>query len=94
VVYVGKDSSRATAPGSYVVISVGWADEETGGQLAKEYAAGTLHNHSPVQIAGFFTGLDFVGPGLAGAGDWERGLLARPHDHHEGGILAGVGLKP
>jgi hypothetical protein len=86
--------THAIAPGSYVVISVGSADEETGGQLAKEYAAGTLHNHSPAQIAGFFTGLDFVGPGLADAGDWEPGLLARPHDHHGGRILAGVGLKP
>ena len=43
--------TRAIAPGSYVVISVGSADEETGGQLVEEYAAGTLHNHSPAQIA-------------------------------------------
>ena len=84
----------AIAPGSYVVISVGSADEETGRQLVEEYAARTLHNHSPAQIAGFFSGLDLVRPGLADAGDWEPGLLARPHDHHGGRILAGVGLKP
>ena len=86
--------TRSIAPGSYVVISVGSGDEETGGQLVEEYAAGTLHNHSPAQIAGFFAGLDFVGPGLADAGDWEPGPLARPHGDHGGGILAGVGLKP
>jgi hypothetical protein len=84
----------AIAPGSYVVISVGSADEDTGVQLVEEYAAGTFHNHSPAQIVGFFSGLDLVGPGLADAGDWEPGLLARPHDHHGGRILAGVGLKP
>jgi hypothetical protein len=44
----------AIAPGSYVVISVGSGDEETGRQLVE----------------------------------------ARPHDHHGGRILAGVGLKP
>ena len=54
--------TRSIAPGSYVVISVGSGDEETGGQLVEEYAAGTLHNHSPAQIAGFFAGLDLSGP--------------------------------
>jgi S-adenosyl methyltransferase len=86
--------TRAIAPGSYVVISVGSADEETGRQLVEEYAAGRLHNHSPAQIAGFFTGLDLVGPGLADAGDSEPGLPARAHDHHGCRILAAVGLKP
>jgi SAM-dependent methyltransferase len=85
---------RAVGPGSYVVISVGSADEETGRQLAEEYAAGRLHNHSPAQIAGFFAGLDLVGPGLTAARDWGPGPPARAHDHHGCSILAGVGLKP
>ena len=80
--------------GSYVVISVGSGDEETGGRLAKEYTAGALYNHSPAEIARFFDGLEFVGPGLTDAGDWDPGLLAGPQGHVGGRVLAGVGRKP
>ncbi len=84
---------QAIAPGSYVVISVGSGDEQTGGQLAKEYAAGTLYNHSPEQIAGFFNGLEFVGPGLTDAGNWDPERPCAPASHRGGCILAGVGRK-
>jgi hypothetical protein len=83
----------AIALGSYVVISVGAGDEQIGSRLAKEYAAGTLYNHSPAQIAGFFDGLEFVGPGVTDAGDWDPELLDGPQGHIGGRILAGVGRK-
>ena len=38
--------ARAVSPGSYIVLSVGSGDERTGDALAREYRAGTLHNHS------------------------------------------------
>jgi S-adenosyl methyltransferase len=87
--------TRWLTPGSYVVISCGSGDQETGERLAREYAAGTLYNHSPAQIAGFFASLDLVPPGLVDAGDWNPGLPAAPTPGHRGGrILAGVGRKP
>lgn len=57
------------APGSYVVISVGSGDEQTGGTLAREYKAAHLHNHTPEQVAAFCTSLDLVRPGLVDARD-------------------------
>jgi hypothetical protein len=84
---------RSIAPGSYVVISVGSGDKQTGGQLAQEYRAGTLYNHSPEQIAGFFAGLELVGPSLAEARDWDPQLTTAPPGQHGGRILVGAGRK-
>jgi len=84
----------ALAPGSFVVISVGSGDEETGGQLAREYTAATLYNHSPAEITGFFAGLDLTGSGLIDARDWEPDLTAATAAHRGGRILVGVGRKP
>ena len=83
------------APGSYVVISVGAGDERTGGTLAREYTAATVHNHTPGQVAGFFAGLDLVPPGLVDARDWKPGTIVVPPAPHRGGrILAAAGRKP
>jgi SAM-dependent methyltransferase len=84
---------RSIAPGSYVVISVGSGDEQTGGRLARAYAAGTLYNHAPGQIARFFDGLELVGPGLVDARDWDPLRAARTPAETGGHILAGVGRK-
>jgi hypothetical protein len=84
---------HSIAPGSYVAMSVGSGDEETGGQLTREYTATTLYNHSPAQIAEFFAGLELVGPGLVDAGDWKPNLITAEPAHQGGRILAGVGRK-
>ena len=81
------------APGSYVVLSVGSGDDETGGQLARQYTASTLYNHSLAQIAGFLDGLELTGPGLTDARDWEPNLATAPPAHKGGRILAGVARK-
>jgi len=87
--------TRAIAPGSYVVISAGSGDEQTGGRLAREYQAGTLYNHSPAQIGAFFDGLDLIPPGLTNAMAWVPGPAAPLRSRLRGGhILAGVGRKP
>ena len=87
--------TRAIAPGSYVVISAGSGDEETGGRLAREYRVGTLYNHSPAQIGAFFDGLDVLTPGLTDAEAWVPGSAAPSEARRGGGhILAGVGRKP
>ncbi len=84
---------NSLAPGSYMIISVGSGDVETGGKLTREYKAGTLYNHSPMEITGFLAGLTLVGPGLVDARDWEPHLTSAATAHKGGRILAGVGKK-
>jgi hypothetical protein len=86
----------ALAPGSFVVISAGSGDEQTGAMLARQYQAGPLYNHAPAQIGAFFGGLDLIPPGLAEAASWEPGRAAAPLPARLSGghILAGVGRKP
>jgi len=88
--------TRALAPGSFVVISAGSGDEQTGGMLARHYRAGPLYNHSPAQIGAFFGGLDLIPPGLTDAMAWEPGRAAPPLTARLSGghIVAGTGRKP
>jgi S-adenosyl methyltransferase len=84
---------RSIAPGSYVIISVGSADELTGARLARAYTAATLCNHAPGQITQFFDGLELAGPGVVNARDWEPAGAARPPGEAGWRVLAGVGRK-
>lgn len=87
--------TRAVTPGSYLVLSVGSGDEETGDALAREYQSGTLHNHSLTQIAAFVEGLELVPPGVTDAMTWMPGSPSQPPPPQSGGrILAGVARKP
>jgi hypothetical protein len=84
--------TRAIVPGSYLVISVGCGDEE----LAREYQAAPVCNHSPAQVRGFFDGLEVIPPGLADAQAWVPGSAAPPvqTSRDRGHILVGAGRKP
>lgn len=87
--------ARDVAPGSYIVLSVGSGDKETGDALAREYQPGTLHNHSLAQIAAFVEGLELVPPGLTDAMAWKPELLSQPPPPQSGGhILTCVARKP
>ena len=87
--------ARAVTPGSYLVLSVGSGDEETGDALTREYLAGTLHNHSLTQIAAFVEGLELVPPGVTDAMTWMPGSPSQQPPPQSGGrILAGVARKP
>ena len=88
-----KTIVRSLAPGSYVVITVGSGDGQTGALLAREYTAAELYNHAPGQVARFFDGLELVGPGLADARNWGPLGAARPPAETGWRILAGVGRK-
>jgi len=87
------DFVSSLAPGSYVVLSVGSGDEETGRELAREYRAAPLYNHSEAEVAGFLAGLELAGPGLADARSWDPGLTTAPPAQEGGRILAGVAKK-
>jgi hypothetical protein len=79
------------APGSYVVMSVG----SSGSTLAREYAAGTLHDHSPDEIRTLLTGLEIIDPpGLVDAAHWAPGTPARAPARSGGRILAAVARTP
>jgi len=88
--------TRALAPGSFVVISAGSGDAQTGAMLAREYQAGPLFNHTPAQIGALFDGLELIPPGLADATCWVPGRAAPPLPARLSGghIVAGVGRKP
>jgi SAM-dependent methyltransferase len=76
-----------TAPGSYLIISVG----SGGSKLARAYAAGTLHDHSPEEIATLLSGMEIVDPpGLVDAVDWVPGTPVRGPAPPGGRILAAV----
>jgi hypothetical protein len=105
---VAAELTESIVPGSYVVMSVSAGDEQASGTPVREYQAGTLYLHSPKQIAGFFGGLEIVGPGLVDAREWDpvpgsTAPLSEPSEPSEpseasdrdgGRILAGVGRKP
>jgi hypothetical protein len=79
------------APGSYLVISVG----VSGRTLAREYTAGTLHDHSPDEIRTLLTGLEIIDPpGLVDAPYWAPGTLAPARGGTGGRILAAVARTP
>jgi SAM-dependent methyltransferase len=87
--------ARAVTPSSYLVLSVGSGDEQTGDALVREYQAGTLYNHSFAQIAAFLDGLELTPPGLTDAMSWMPGSPRQPPPGQTGGhILAGVARKP
>jgi SAM-dependent methyltransferase len=82
------------APGSYLIISVG----SSGGRLAREYAAGTLHDHSLDEIRTLLTGLEIIDPpGLVDALHWVPRTPA-PAPTRSGGrilmMLAAVARTP
>lgn len=79
------------APGSYLIISVG----SSGSKLAREYAAGTLHDHSPDEIRTLLTGLEMIDPpGLVDAVHWAPRTPAPAPAYAGGRILAAVARMP
>ena len=87
--------TRALTPGSYIVLSMGSGDEETGDALARAYQAGTLHNHSVTQIAAFVDDLELISPGVTDAMAWIPGSPSRPPPPWSGGrVLAAIARMP
>jgi O-methyltransferase involved in polyketide biosynthesis len=85
--------TRAIAPDSYVVISVGTAQPEVAGRFAAAYTAAALHIHAPDEIMTFFDGLELVPPGLVPARGWEGGARPPHLSSERATFLAGVGRK-
>jgi len=65
----------ALAPGSHVVLSVGFARADAA-DFASTYNSqngARIYAHSWSEIAGFFDGLDLVAPGIVDSADWQPG---------------------
>jgi hypothetical protein len=75
------------APGSYVIVSVG----SSGRSLAREYAAGTLHDHPPDEVLSLLRGLKVIDPpGLVDAAHWIPGASAPESVASGARVLAAV----
>jgi O-methyltransferase involved in polyketide biosynthesis len=85
--------TRAIAPGSYVIISVGTGQAEVAEPFSAAYTAAPLYIHARDEILAFFDGLELVPPGLVPARGWRGGAPA-PHLAPRATFLAGVGRKP
>ena len=86
---------RELAPGSHVIITVACGDPAIGAQITRTYDAAPVYNHTPEDVASFFTGLDLISPGIADARAWQAGWSTpAPFQERPGQVLAGVGRKP
>ena len=66
------------APGSYLIVSAGHLEGDTGTQFTRQYAAGHLHHYTRDDLAGFLTGLELAEPGITEARAWRAPVPARP----------------
>ena len=83
------------APGSHVIITVACGEPAIGQQITRTYNAAPVFNHTPADVASFFTGLDLIQPGIADARAWKPGWhTPAPYQQRPGQVLAGIGVTP
>ena len=78
--------------GSYLVVSAGHLEGDTGQQFSAAYGPGQLHHHTREDLAGFLAGLQLVDPGITEARAWRAPELIPGRPCH-GRIWAAVGHK-
>ncbi|HUN32988.1 MAG TPA: SAM-dependent methyltransferase, partial [Trebonia sp.] len=91
---VAATFSRALAPGSYLVISVGSGDPSEGENFTSAYTAARIFIHSADEIASFFDGLRLVPPGIVAVRSWHGDELMPPAAARTATFLCGVARKP
>jgi O-methyltransferase involved in polyketide biosynthesis len=88
--------TRAIAPGSYIVISVGFAKGQQGQDFVRAYNAqngARLFAHSWEEINGLFDGLELVPPGIVEAALWRPEWQDRLRAERTNLIMAGVARR-
>jgi O-methyltransferase involved in polyketide biosynthesis len=88
--------ARALAPGSYVIISVGFGRGRAGDEFASTYNAqdgSRIYSHSWEEIAAMFDGLELVPPGIADSATWRAEWPRTARAEQDSMILAGVGRR-
>ena len=89
--------TEALAPGSYVIISVGYGRGRSGAEFASTYNAqdgSRIYSHSWEEITAMFDGLGLVPPGLTDAAVWRAEQPETALPDRETMILAAVARKP
>ena len=88
---------EALAPGSYVVISVGFGRGQAGTDFASRYNAQDgprIYAHTWEEITGMFAGLELVPPGIVETSAWQPGQPDTAPEEQPSMIVAGVGRRP
>jgi len=85
--------TKAIAPGSYMILSIGTGDAKLTSEFAAGYKAATLQIFTPQEFATFFDGLDLVPPGTVPALAWSGGEPARDLPRQDATFLVGVARK-
>jgi hypothetical protein len=89
--------TRALAPGSFLVISVGFAQGQAGQDFASTYnaqAGPRIYAHSWEQITALFDGLDLIPPGLADTATWRPERPETTRSDRSNMIVGGAGRRP
>jgi O-methyltransferase involved in polyketide biosynthesis len=89
--------TEALAPGSYVVISVGYGRGKAGTDFAGRYNSqdgSRIYAHAWEEIESFFDGLDLVPPGLVDTVAWRAEWPRTTGADRDDMIVAGVGRRP
>ena len=77
---------------SYLIVSVGHLEGETGQRFSTAYGPGQLHHHTREDLAGFLAGIQLAEPGITEARAWRAPELI-PGRPRRGRIWAAVGHK-
>jgi O-methyltransferase involved in polyketide biosynthesis len=85
--------TRAIAPGSYVIISVGTGQAEVARPFSAAYTAAPLYIFTADEVITFFDGLEMVPPGLVPARGWNGGAPVPSLAPRSATFLAGMGRK-
>jgi O-methyltransferase involved in polyketide biosynthesis len=93
---IASTFAHALAPGSYLVISVGFGRGREGTNFASTYNAQDgprIYSHTWEQITGLFDGLELVRPGIVETSAWLPGQPETMPEEHASMIVAGVGRR-
>jgi O-methyltransferase involved in polyketide biosynthesis len=88
---------RALAPGSYVIISIGWAQGQDGHDFASTYNAqdgSRIYAHSREDITAMFDGTDLVPPGIVDCATWRADPVPPEPADQTSMILGAVARRP
>jgi hypothetical protein len=88
--------TAALAPGSYVVISVGFVKSRAGDEFVRAYNAqngARLHAHSREEITALFDGLELVPPGIVPAALWRPQSGEQVAGEQSNMLMAGVARR-
>ena len=89
--------ARALAPGSYLIISIGWAQGQDGHDFASTYNAqdgSRIYAHSRDDITAMFDGTDLVPPGIVDCATWRADPVPAGRAGQTSMILGAVARRP